>query len=89
MTARKPKPAIPTNTIEFETQILVKPTGFREYDARWYFGLPGDEKASELNLYGVQALAKALACSCMSAACRLKSRSVMIFVITHWVLNKP
>ena len=28
---------------------LVKPTGFREYDARWLFG-------SELNLMGVQAL---------------------------------
>ena len=49
---RKPKPALSPNTIEFETQALVKPTGFREYDARWYFGLPGDEKPSELNLYG-------------------------------------
>jgi len=60
MTNRKPKPALSPNTIEFETQALVKPTGFREYDARWYFGLPGDEKPSELNLYGVQALGEAL-----------------------------
>jgi len=60
MTTRKPKPALSPNTIEFETQALVKPTGFREYDARWYFGLPGDEKPSELNLYGVQALGEGL-----------------------------
>lgn len=60
MTNRKPKPALSPNTIEFETQALVKPTGFREYDARWYFGLPGDEKPSELNLYGVQALGEGL-----------------------------
>ena len=57
---RTPKPSIATNTIEFETQPLIKPTGFREYDARWYFGLPGDERASELNLYGVQALGEGL-----------------------------
>jgi len=57
---RKPQPALSPNTIEFETQALVKPTGFREYDARWYFGLPGDDKPSELNLYGVQALGEGL-----------------------------
>ena len=50
LNSRTPKPSIATNTIEFETQPLIKPTGFREYDARWYFGLPGDEKPSELNL---------------------------------------
>lgn len=58
--SRKPLPAIPANTIEFETQALVKPTGFREYDARWWFGLPSEEKPSELNLYGVQALGEGL-----------------------------
>ncbi len=57
---RKPQPDIPANTIAFETQALVKPTGFREYDARWWFGLPGHEKPSELNLYGVQALGEGL-----------------------------
>ncbi len=57
---RKPSPAIASNTIEFETQPLVKPTGFREYDARWWFGLPSEEKPSELNLYGVQALGEGL-----------------------------
>lgn len=60
MTTRKPLPAISTNTLEFETNALVKPTGFREYDARWYFGLPNDGKTSDLNLYGVQALGEGL-----------------------------
>jgi phosphomannomutase/phosphoglucomutase len=35
---------------------LIKATGFREYDARWWFGVPGSEKLPELNLLGVQAL---------------------------------
>ena len=53
---RLPLPSITTNTLDFETHPLVKPTGFREYDARWWFGLPTDEKPSELNLYGVRSL---------------------------------
>jgi len=44
------------NTAAFELNPLVKPTGFREYDARWWFGHPGSDKAPELNLMGVQAL---------------------------------
>ncbi|MGE0846264.1 MAG: phosphomannomutase/phosphoglucomutase [Flavobacteriaceae bacterium] len=48
-TFEKPVAAIDTNTAEFERLPLVKPTGFREYDARWLF-----EK--ELNLKGVQAV---------------------------------
>ena len=54
------KSQIKPNTIEFETKALVKPTGFREYDARWWFGSPGHEKDPELNLYGVQALGEGL-----------------------------
>ena len=57
---RKPHTGIKSNTIDFETLPLVKPTGFREYDARWWFGLPTDEKPSELNLYGIQALGEGL-----------------------------
>ena len=57
---RLPKPDIAANTLNFETLPLVKPTGFREYDARWWFGLPSEEKPSELNLYGVQALGEGL-----------------------------
>jgi phosphomannomutase/phosphoglucomutase len=45
----KPQASLPPNTYEFEALPLVKPTGFREYDARWLFG-------TELNLMGVQAL---------------------------------
>jgi len=44
-----PRADLKPNTIEFETTPLVKPTGFREYDARWIL-----EK--EINLLGVQAL---------------------------------
>jgi phosphomannomutase/phosphoglucomutase len=49
-----PKPALAPNTFAFETEPMVKPTGFREYDARWLFG-------KELNLVGVQALGLGLA----------------------------
>ena len=49
------------NTFAFETQALVSPTGFREYDARWRFGHPASDKAPELNLLGVQALGMGLA----------------------------
>ena len=44
-----PKPVLVPNTYAFEAEPMVKPTGFREYDARWLFG-------SELNLMGAQAL---------------------------------
>src|SRR3954463_5444712 len=52
----KPRPSLTPNTYEFESFPLVKPTGFREYDARWWFGHPGSDKPPELNLMGVQAL---------------------------------
>ncbi|MCA1490358.1 phosphomannomutase/phosphoglucomutase [Ensifer sp. NBAIM29] len=43
-----------------ETSPLIKASGFREYDARWWFGRPDDGKPSELNLMGVQALGMGL-----------------------------
>ena len=49
------------NTVGFETQAVIAPSGFREYDARWWFGHPGSAKAPELNLVGVQALGMGLA----------------------------
>lgn len=52
----KPVAQATPNTFEFETLALVKPTGFREYDARWWFGHPNSTKEPELNLIGVQAL---------------------------------
>jgi phosphomannomutase/phosphoglucomutase len=45
----KPRSDLKPNTYEYETEALVTPNGFREYDARWLFG-------SELNLLGVEAL---------------------------------
>ena len=50
----KPSPELLPNTYAYESQPMVKPTGFREYDARWLF-----EK--EINLMGVQALGLGLA----------------------------
>ena len=56
----KTKAEVLPNTHEFEVTPLVKPTGFREYDARWWFGHPASEKPPELNLMGIQALGMGL-----------------------------
>src|SRR3984893_18653828 len=45
----KPKPVLVPNTYAYESEPMVKATGFREYDARWLFG-------KEINLIGIQAL---------------------------------
>src|SRR6185312_13001214 len=44
-----PRADLKPNTLAYETEALDKPTGFREYDARWLFG-------PEINLLGVEAL---------------------------------
>lgn len=44
-----PVPKLLPNTAAYESAPMVKPTGFREYDARWLF-------EQEINLMGVQAL---------------------------------
>src|SRR6516225_9970858 len=44
-----PRADLKPNTLAYETEPLVKPTGFREYDAHWLFG-------PEINLLGVEAL---------------------------------
>ncbi len=54
--AIKPHSELAANSWAFENEPLIKPTGFREYDARWWFGHPASDKPSDLNLYGVQAL---------------------------------
>lgn len=54
--SKKPHAELAPNSWGFENEALIKPTGFREYDARWWFGHSGSDKPSELNLYGVQAL---------------------------------
>jgi phosphomannomutase/phosphoglucomutase len=56
----KPVAALKPNTLAYEITPLVKPTGFREYDARWWFGVPGSPKAPELNLMGATALGMGL-----------------------------
>ena len=56
-----PRADIAPNTLDFEILPLVKPTGFREYDARWWFNGIGHDKAPELNLTGVQALGLGMA----------------------------
>src|ERR1051325_1379628 len=45
----KPKPVLVPNTYAYESEPMVKPTGFPEYDARWLCG-------KEITLMGVQAL---------------------------------
>ena len=51
---QKPRQDLVPNTADFETIALVKPTGFREYDARWILD-------KEINLLGIQALGLGLA----------------------------
>lgn len=50
----RPRTDLVPNSAAFESLPLVKPTGFREYDARWFFG-------KEINLMGVQAVGMGLA----------------------------
>jgi phosphomannomutase/phosphoglucomutase len=49
----KPKAQLTPNTYAYESEPMVKATGFREYDARWLLG-------SEINLMGIQALGMGL-----------------------------
>ena len=56
----KPFANLVPNTLAFEMCPLVKPAGFREYDARWWFGHPASSEPPELNLMGVQALGMGL-----------------------------
>ena len=50
----KPRADLKPNTAEFERFPLVKPTGFREYDARWLF-------PEEINLMGLNAVGLGMA----------------------------
>jgi phosphomannomutase/phosphoglucomutase len=54
MTLPKPRADLRPNTADFERLALVKPTGFREYDARWLY--PHD-----INLMGLNAIGLGLA----------------------------
>jgi phosphomannomutase / phosphoglucomutase len=50
----KPRADLKPNTSQFEQLPLVKPTGFREYDARWLF-------PQEINLMGLNAIGLGIA----------------------------
>jgi phosphomannomutase/phosphoglucomutase len=50
----KPRADLKPNTADFERIPLVKPTGFREYDARWLF-------PEEINLMGLNAVGLGMA----------------------------
>jgi len=50
----KPRADLKPNTADFERLPLVKPTGFREYDARWLF-------PEEINLMGLNAVGMGIA----------------------------
>jgi phosphomannomutase/phosphoglucomutase len=50
----KPRQDLIANTVEFERLPFIKPTGFREYDARWRF-------PDEINLLGIEAVGLGLA----------------------------
>ncbi|MEM1275633.1 MAG: phosphomannomutase/phosphoglucomutase [Pseudomonadota bacterium] len=50
----RPFTEVRENTIDYLTHPMIKPTGFREYDARWRF-------PEEINLMGIQALGLGLA----------------------------
>ena len=54
MTVPKPITEVEVNTFDSVTVPMIKPTGFREYDARWRF-------PEEINLEGIQALGLGLA----------------------------
>lgn len=51
---RKPRSDVEVNTFDSLTVPMIKPTGFREYDARWRY-------PEEINLEGMQALGLGLA----------------------------
>ena len=51
---RVPKSSLKANSYAFETEALMSPNGFREYDARWLY-------PNEINLNGMRLLGTALA----------------------------
>lgn len=40
---------------------LIRPEGFREYDARWWYGFEGSDRAPEINLAGIKVVGLGLA----------------------------
>jgi phosphomannomutase/phosphoglucomutase len=67
----KPKSVLVPNTYLYESEPMVKATGFREYDARWLFG-------KEINLMGIQALGMGLGALIANSASSRRSSPAMI-----------
>ena len=67
----KPKPVLVPNTYAYESEPMVKATGFREYDARWLFG-------KEINLLGIQALGLGLGAYLHEIGVKPRSSPAMI-----------
>ncbi len=44
-----------------DDSVFLSPQGFREYDARWWYGFSGSDRAQEINLAGITAVGAALA----------------------------
>ena len=63
-----PRTDLKPNTADFERLPFVKPTGFREYDARWLF-------PQEINLMGMQTIG-------MGMATLMRERGVPVRVVT-------
>jgi len=63
-----PRTDLKPNTADFERLPFVKPTGFREYDARWLF-------PQEINLMGMQAIG-------MGLATLMRERGVPVRIVT-------
>jgi phosphomannomutase/phosphoglucomutase len=64
----KPRADLKPNTADFERLPFVKPTGFREYDARWLF-------PQEVNLMGMQAIG-------MGMATLMRERGAPVRIVT-------
>ena len=57
----RPRTDLTPNSADFERLPFIKPTGFREYDARWLY-------PEEINLMGLQAIGLGLAANCFADA---------------------
>jgi phosphomannomutase/phosphoglucomutase len=63
-----PRTDLAANSADFERLPYIKPTGFREYDARWLF-------SEEINLMGMQAMG-------MGIATLMRQRGVPVRIVT-------
>ncbi len=66
----KPRADLKPNTADFERLPLVKPTGFREYDARWRY-------PEEINLMGLNAVGLGMA-TLFAAALEPRIRAALV-----------